>query len=182
MKSDKNRPTISMIAAVDDRWNLAIDGKLPWTRQLADKQYYLRKIAGHTIIMGSTTFGAADHSRKGNHIVVISGRSHKEFDLPEEDVIDSIEAISTVRPQPEKDEIFITGGGSVYSAAEKEIADRIYLNIIYTDRSKTGKEIKFPQVDTENKWKLVSSEEIPADKDNEFPADFKIFERISWSR
>ncbi|MCK5153263.1 MAG: dihydrofolate reductase [Spirochaetales bacterium] len=178
MSFNRKRPVISMIAAVDDRWNLAVDGRLPWKRQLADKNYYLQKVAGHTIIMGSTTYAAADHSRKGNRIVVISRRSFKEFNLLEEDVIDSIEAILTVEPQTEENEIFITGGGSIYTAAEKEIADRIYLNIIYTDSSKTGKEIKFPDLDN-NKWKLVGSEKIAADQDNEFPAKFMIYERIN---
>lgn len=171
-------PVISMIAAVDDKQNLAIDGRLPWKRQLADKNFYLQKVAGHTIIMGSTTYAAADHSRKGNRIVVISRKSFKEFDLPEEDVIDSIEAILTVNPQAGEDEVFITGGGSIYTAAEKEIADRIYLNVIYTNNSKTGMEIKFPNLDN-NKWKLVGSEEVAADRDNEFPAKFMIYERIS---
>ena len=179
MNLDKNNPIVSMIAAVDDRWNLAIDGKLPWTRQLADKRYYLGKIAGHTIIMGSTTFSAADHSRKGNRIVVISGRLYSEFDLPREDVLDSVETILTVKPQQEENEVFITGGGSIYTAAEKEIADRIYLTVIYTDGSRTGKEIKFPNIDSKSKWELVSSVDVPADKDNEFPSKFMVFERIS---
>ncbi len=179
MNLTKKRPIFSMIAAVDEKHNLAIDGKLPWKRQLDDKNYYLQKVAGHTIIMGSTTFASADHSRKGNRIVVISRKSFKEFDLQEEDVINSIEAILTVKPQAEEDEMFITGGGSIYTAAEKEIADRIYLNIIYTDGSRTGEEIKFPEIDTKNKWKIVGSEEIAANQDNEFPSKFIIYDRIT---
>ncbi len=177
MNLDKKKPVISMIAAVDDKQNLAIDGRLPWKRQLADKNYYLQKVSGHTIIMGSNTYASADHSRKGNRIVVISRKPCKEFDLPKEDVIGSIEAILTIKPQAEESEIFITGGGSIYTAAEKQIADRIYLNIIYTDSSDSGKKIKFPKLDTKNKWKLVSSKEIAADQVNEFPSKFMIYER-----
>jgi dihydrofolate reductase len=181
MGTDNKRPIISMIAAVDDEWNLAIDGKLPWQSQLADKRYYLEKIAGHTIIMGSTTFGAADHSRKGNHIVVISKRSYKEFGLPEVDVINSIGAIPTVKLLSGEEEVFITGGSSIYMAVEDEIVDRIYLNIIHTGKSRTGKNVKFPRLDIKNKWNLVSSNNILADKDNEFSADFMIYERVPGS-
>ncbi len=34
-------------------------------------------------------------------------------------------------------------------------------------------------IDNKNKWELVSSEEIPADIDNEFPSKFMVFDRIS---
>lgn len=34
-------------------------------------------------------------------------------------------------------------------------------------------------IDSENRWELVSSEEIPADIDNEFPLKFMVFNRIS---
>lgn len=178
MGKEKPQPIISMIAAVDDRGNLAINGKLPWKKQLADKKYYLDKIAGRTIIMGSRTFRAADHSRKGNHIVIISRSSYKNFNIPETDVINSIEAIQNINPVLKEDEVFITGGGKIYAAVEKEIADRIYLNIIHTDGKLTGEEIKFPELDTNKRWKLVSSKIIPSDMDNEFSAEFKVYSRI----
>jgi dihydrofolate reductase len=176
--TEKSGPIISMIAAVDDRRNLAINGKLPWKKQLADKLYYLDKISGRTIIMGSNTFRAADHSREGNHIVVISRNSYKDFNLPEADVINSIEAIQGVIPVSKEDEVYITGGGIIFTAAEKNIADRIYLNIIHTNSKHKGNEIKFPELDTVNRWKLVSSTMNPSDLDNEFPVEFLVYSRL----
>jgi len=176
--SDTKEKVISMIAAVDDEWNLAIDRKLPWSKQAADKAYYLSKIAGHTIIMGSTTYGSADHSREGNRIVVISRQDREALNLSEDvELIDSIEAINDIIPKDGETELFITGGGSIYTAAEEAIANRIYLNFIHTDGTRDGIETKFPVLDTEKKWKEVSSKSIPVDENNEFPADFKIFER-----
>lgn len=34
-------------------------------------------------------------------------------------------------------------------------------------------------IDSKNRWELVSTEDVPVDKDNEFPSKFMVFDRIS---
>ena len=160
---------LSMIAAITNNRVLAKEGKLPWGKLPVDKEYYLDKIKGHTIIMGSTTYLSADHSREGNRVIVLS---RKDLDVPDDvTVIHSPEEALEIEPLPNEKEMFITGGGSVY-AAMLPFVDKIYLTRV--DMESDG-EVVFPELGEE--WKLIDSKRVEADEENKYACTFEVYSK-----
>ena len=79
---------------------------------------------------------------------------------------DAIAAAGDRRP-------FVIGGGEIYRLAMPR-ADRVYLTRVHAT---VDGDATFPRLD-ENDWRLVSSEEQPADDKNEHPCTFEVWQRV----
>lgn len=124
---------ISLIAAVDSKNGIGLNGKMPWGHIKEDMEFFRKMTTGFTVIMGRCTFESLGNKPLPDrrNIVISStpnlvyySRYHNlfyEFSL--EDAI-----IKLLREK----EIFIIGGESIYKRAIY-YADTIYLTHIDKD-------------------------------------------------
>jgi dihydrofolate reductase len=126
-----NKPKISAIVAMDEKRGIGKNNSIPW--RIPGEQKMFKEITmPHPMIMGRKTFESLGRILPGRpHIVVTRDTSYKVHGVT---VVNSLEqAIDTARKLDE-DEIFIIGGGQIFSEAlEKGFLDRLYLTIIEGD-------------------------------------------------
>lgn len=118
---------ISMIAAIGENHALGLKGKLPWHLP-ADFKWFKEKTMGHPIIMGRKTFESFGKPLPGRLHIIIS-RTNTHSDADNVVWVNSLEAaleIARIREGYNSDEIFIIGGGEIYSQFLQK-ADRMYL-------------------------------------------------------
>ena len=131
---------------------------------------------GHPIIMGSKTFESLPkRPLPGRMNIVISSRTDYPVDVS---VFGDLSlALQSLEGQlaPE-DEVFIIGGGRVYSDAI-QYADRLYLTEIHGNPEA---DVFFPEWRTPD-WKLI---DIENKKYNDIEYDFTKYDRVSpvWRR
>ncbi len=123
-------PKISLIAAVSkSKRALGFKNQLLWKIE-GDLPRFKQLTTGHPIIMGRNTYLSIGRPLPSRTNIVISHLGEK--DLPQADeliVVDSIEKALDAGKKADSDEIFVIGGGMVYSATIK-FADRLYLTIV----------------------------------------------------
>ena len=123
MNTIMNKPTLSIIAAIGENRELGKDNKLLW--QIPEDMKRFRQLtSGHSIIMGRTTFESIGKPlpNRTNIIVTRDANYHAEGCI----ITHSLdEAIEVAKKHDEK-EIFIIGGGQMYTQAIG-IADKLYL-------------------------------------------------------
>jgi dihydrofolate reductase len=153
-----------MVAAMAKNRVIGNKGHLPWGHDMpSDIKRYTDLIRGHTIVMGASTFGEADHARSESKVVVLSRR---EIDLPEGiSLVHSVEDVLALdRPD---EELFVTGGGGVFHLLLEHVM-RLHLTII--DQKFEG-DVYFPEVD-ENLWELITKQDFEKDDENRYDYSF----------
>ncbi|HCQ20322.1 MAG: dihydrofolate reductase [Aphanizomenon flos-aquae MDT14a] len=125
-------PLISLIAAISENRILAdstkehIHGGIPWNIP-SDELYYRQKIRRHPVIIGRKSYSTFNKPiRNCTTIILTKNPNFQAFGCV---VLHSLpEAIAWAK-MSETEEIFIAGGGQIYTEAIK-FADRLYLTII----------------------------------------------------
>jgi dihydrofolate reductase/thymidylate synthase len=120
----------SIIVAVDETNGIAKSGEIPWTSR-SDLQFFRETTMGrkrNAIIMGRKTYESIPEERRpleGRRNVIIS-RKWKQENFPNISIFPSLlDALAGLGSQTGSyDEIFVTGGESVYTEA---IANYLYL-------------------------------------------------------
>ena len=120
---------ISIIVAIGEGNRVIGDkGKLPWNIP-EDLKRFRETTAGHPIIMGKNTFLSIGRVLPGRTNIVLT-------DAPWNDAPDGIvvarsleDALEKARNAPGNEEVFVIGGGMVYTQALLH-ADRLYLTLI----------------------------------------------------
>lgn len=124
---------ISLIAAVDSKNGIGLNGKMPWGYIKADMEFFRGLTTGSTVIMGRVTFESLNKKPLPNrkNIVLASTVSLKDFDKYNNLYHDtSLE--SALSRFSNEERIFIIGGESVYKKAI-DYANAIYLTHIDKD-------------------------------------------------
>ncbi len=155
---------LNMVAAMARNNVIGNKGHLPWGHDMpGDAKRYTDLIRGRTIVMGTSTFGEADHARSESRVVVLSKR---DIELPEGvGMVHSVEdVISLDNPD---DEIFITGGGKVFHLMLEHV-NRLFLTVI--DEEFEG-DVLFPDVN-EAQWKLTAQQDFEKDDKNKYDYSF----------
>lgn len=125
---------LSAIAAMARNRVIGKDNKLPWHLP-ADMKFFREKTQGKIMIMGRKTFESFDKPLpKRFHIVISRGGPTR----PASDLVHWVHSLdeaiafaaSLANQYPE--EVFVIGGGEIYSASMKVI-DRLYLTVIEQD-------------------------------------------------
>lgn len=160
---------LNMVAAMARNNVIGNKGHLPWGHDMpSDIKRYTDLIRGHTIVMGASTFGEADHVRSDSKVVVLSSR---EIELPESTrLVHSVDEVMALDNSDE--EIFITGGGIVFHLMLEHV-DRLFLTVI--DEEFEG-DAFFPVVD-EALWKLTTKHDFKKDSKNKYDYSFLTYER-----
>lgn len=125
--SELSRPCISIIAAIA-RGNRAIgrDNKLLWHIP-EDMKYFRELTSGHAVIMGQKTFESIGRPLPNRTNIVLT--LDENFSPKGVTVCHSIEDALEKARKVEQEEVFIIGGGMVYSQF-LPLAKRLYLTVV----------------------------------------------------
>ena len=158
---------ITLIAAVAENNALGKDNLLLW--HLPDDFKRFKNITtGNYIIMGRKTFESFPKPLPNRTHVIITRQ--KKYTAENCIVVDSLQKAISVCPKDE--EIFIIGGGEIYTQSI-EIADKLDITRVhYTFEADTF----FPEINL-NKWKLTSVEFHPKDEKHLFDFTFETYLR-----
>lgn len=118
---------ISFIAAISINRVIGRDNKIPWHLS-EDLKRFKNLTLGHPVIMGRKTFESIGRPLpKRINIVITRDESYSPEGV---EVTHSIEeAIELAKQKEGSEEIFIIGGGQIYSQS-MHLADKLYLTIV----------------------------------------------------
>lgn len=152
-----------MIFACDQDGVIGKNGDLPW-RQSTDLKFFKKTTLGTTVVMGRKTWDSLPFPLPGRRNIVIS-RSQRE------DV--EVMSIEEVKLLSEQENLFIIGGGEIYSAF-MPFCDTIYRTIIKTE---VGDGDTYAPEINEEEFQLVESHEVMATDNDDFDMIFQTWQR-----
>ena len=154
---------ITLIAAVAENNALGKDNQMIW--HLPDDFKRFRQLTtGHYIVMGRKTFESLPKLLPNRTHVIISRQS--DYQTPEGCIV-ATSLNAAIEACPEKEEIFIIGGGEIYKQSIA-IADKIELTKVFTAPEADA---FFPEIDPD-KWQLVFEERHSKDEKHAFDFSF----------
>lgn len=159
-----------MIAAVSTNNVIGKNGQLPWHLK-TDLQRFKKLTENHVIIMGRKCFESIGKPLPNRTNVVIS--SNTDLEIPGCIVKPSLQYAADYANSRYDSTPFIIGGGTLYRQAINLV------NVLYLTRVHTiieDGDVFFPELDM-SKWDIEHSEDVPADKDNDFDTTFMILRR-----
>ncbi len=162
---------ISLIAAIGKNRAIGKANQLLWHLP-NDFKHFKETTMGKPVIMGQRTFESIGRPLPGRQNIVLS--QDASFHPEGCSVVKDIDSALSLARDSGQEEIFIIGGGMVY-ASFLPLAHRMYLTLV--DASPEG-DTYFPEWNPAE-WKIVSSEEHPADEQNSFRHTFVTYERIA---
>ncbi|GAB5496193.1 MAG: type 3 dihydrofolate reductase [Phycisphaerales bacterium] len=119
-----------LIAAMGLNRVIGREGDLPW-HQPADLAHFKKLTLHHPVIMGRKTFESFEGTLPGRLNIVVT--RNRDYRAPGADVADSLEAaIATGRKKQPESDIYIAGGGEIYTQA-LTAADRIELTLVHAE-------------------------------------------------
>lgn len=157
---------ISLIAAIGQKHELGLEGKLLWSLP-SDMKHFRDTTRGHTVIMGRKTFESIGRPLPDRENIVITRdmRYHQPgitivHSLDEALRYAALEQGKHFEEKQEDTEVFIIGGGELY---KESIARANKLYITHVDDSREA-DTYFPEIGPE--WKIISEEPHEADEKN----------------
>ena len=160
---------LSAIAAMASNRVIGTNGDLPW-KIPEDFKFFKDKTMGHIMIMGRKTYDSFGGTPLPGRLHIVITRQ-KDYAPPGVHVFNTIdEALAFSRTQVEKwgNEVFIIGGGEIYSAM-LPVTNRIYLTEIHCE---FPGDTRFPEFD-----KSVFREVARTSRTLPVPFDFVTYER-----
>jgi dihydrofolate reductase len=162
---------ISLIAAMDEKRGIGVDGHLPWHLPV-DLKRFKSLTMGHHLIMGRKTYESIGRPLPGRTTIIITRNPRYQ---PEGCLVaHSLETALEFARLDLEEEVFIIGGGDIFDQAIG-IADRIYLTRVHTS---LPADVHFPEISFEE-WFISDSDYRPSDEKNHFPITFEILDRVS---
>ena len=124
---------VSLIAAVDSKNGIGLNGIMPWGHIKDDMQFFRSTTTGYPVIMGRVTFeslGSKPLPKRKN--IVISSSINNDLKYDNLFFDNSFEDVLSKLLLEKYNQIFIIGGESIYKKA-LDYADRVYLTHINKD-------------------------------------------------
>lgn len=133
-----NNPIISIICALSDSRVIGIGDRIPWHIK-QDLIRFKQKTLNHTIIMGRATFDSLlkYYQKSGrpiperNNIIVTRDKNYS-VTVPNTFIVRSIDEALEKAKEIEKDEVFISGGASIFEQTIDK-AQKLYLTVVHTN-------------------------------------------------
>ena len=163
------KPRISAIFAVAENGVIGRHNEMPWYLP-ADFKHFKRTTTGCPIIMGRKTYDSIGRPLPKRTNIVIS--RNKSLKIEGCIITHSLEAALTIAKEESPDEIFITGGATIYRQA-MEFLDRIYQTIVHI--SPIGD--TFFEIPNLDDWQIISTEYHTADHKNLVPYSFLVLQK-----
>jgi dihydrofolate reductase len=116
---DKKMDNVEGILAVDEKYGLAKNGKIPWKNR-EDLTFFKNKTINNVVVMGLKTLLSLPKKEplKERHNIVITGDTDKYSKLYQQfnniEFVNASNVIKTLDAYPDKT-IFIIGGNQVYN-------------------------------------------------------------------
>lgn len=127
--SATNKPIVSIIAAVGlNNHAIGKNNQLLWHLP-EDLKHFKETTSGHPVIMGINTFRSIGRPLPNRTNIVLSLQNES---IPGAIVCHSLDEAIATASQHDQGEIFIIGGGQVYSQAISR-ANRLYLTLVNDD-------------------------------------------------
>ena len=161
---------VSIIVAMDERGAIGKDNSLPW-RLSSDLKRFKELTMGHHLIMGRKTFESIGKPLPGRQTIIVTRNPH--YQAADCLVARSVEEAVEIARRRGESEVFICGGAEVFRRS-LNIARRIYLTQVH---ARVDADVLFPDWDR-NRWLESTSSFFNADDKNQYPATFKVLERI----
>lgn len=147
----KKEKSIKLIAAVSDNGIIGLEnGELPWILP-GDLAHFKKITTGNTIVMGYKTWLSIGERPLPNRMNIILSRRKRI--LPRASNVRQIHSameVYSLRKDWVKGDIFIIGGGKVYSTYIMA-ASEMYITHVHLDIPDCNKCIKFPDI-IEDNW------------------------------
>jgi len=161
-----------MIAAVSENRVIGKDNDLVWSLP-SDMKYFMETTRGHHIITGRRNYESIPNQyrplKNRTNIIVTRQESYK---VEGAKVVHSIdEGIQVARDQNEE-ELFIIGGGQIYTQA-LSLADRLYITEV---KGIFEGDTFFPEFSMD-KWKETSRIHNSSDENHDYDFDYVIYDR-----
>lgn len=159
---------ISIIVAVSEDRGIGKDNELLWHIS-EDLKRFKKLTFGNTVIMGKKTWESLPRRPlPGRKNIVLTDNSQEtiEYSVTAYSIEDALSKCV------QDEEIFVIGGGSIYRQF-MPIADRLFITHVH---NKAPADIYFPEIDL-NIWEIIEKEEFKADKNNNIPYTYIIYER-----
>lgn len=161
---------ISIIVAVDENNAIGKDNELLCYLP-NDLKHFKAVTSGHTVVMGRKTFESLPKGALPNRRNIVITRN-KDLSFAGCEMATSLrEAIELCQNE---DEIFIIGGGNIYSQSIS-VADNLYLTRIHN--AFEGADTYFPEVNTKE-WREVDRTDYLPDEKHRFAYSFLKLEKI----
>jgi len=176
-------PIISVIVAVSRNGVIGRDGDMPWHLS-SDLKRFKALTMGSPVIMGRKTFESIGKPLPGRLNIVIT----RNYDWDGDGVmrVGSLDAaielatahLESAEPDPEHpeaplaDEIFVIGGGEIYTQAVT-LADMLYVTHV---EAEVDGDTHFPAIDPEV-WEAIEKEDCPAGEKDSHAMRFVTYER-----
>ena len=159
-----------MIAAVSTNNVIGKNGQLPWHLK-TDLRRFKKLTENHTIIMGRRCFESIGKPLPNRTNIVVS--SNTDLEIPGCIVKPSLQYAADYANSRYDSTPFIIGGGTLYRQAIN-LVNFLYLTRVHTTIE--DGDVFFPELDM-SKWNIEHTEDVPADKDNDFDTTFMILRR-----
>ncbi len=144
---------------------IGMENDLPW-RLKDDTKFFMELTSHHPIIMGRKTFQSLGKPLPNRTNIVVSGSMSSQDNVI---VLSSVaEAFEQAALCPGGDEIFVIGGGEIYTQTIGQ-TERMY--ITYVEGEFPSADTHFPEFDM-SEWKKVDGKKFKANERNEY--DFEI--------
>ena len=124
---------ISLVAAVDSKNGIGLNGKMPWGHIREDMEFFRGLTTGSTVIMGRVTFESLGNKPLSNRRnIVISSEANVAYYFKYDNLFYESSLENALLRLLNEEQIFIIGGESIYKKAI-DYADRIFLTHIDKD-------------------------------------------------
>lgn len=124
---------ISLVAAVDSKNGIGLNGKMPWGHIREDMEFFRGLTTGSTVIMGRVTFKSLGNKPLPNRKnIVISSTANVAYYFKYDNLFYESSLENALLRLLNEEQIFIIGGESIYKKAI-DYADRIFLTHIDKD-------------------------------------------------
>ena len=155
------KPIVSIIVALSENNAIGNNGKIPWHIK-EDLVRFKEKTIGHTVIMGRKSFEwmMRYYDKSPNplpnrvHIIVTRNQDYTT-NTPKIIVVNSIEEAIKKAKEIESNEIFVAGGGQIYTQA-LPYTDKLYLTLVrgkFEADTFFPKYLEFSEVISASEWK-----------------------------
>ena len=158
---------ISIIVAASTNNVIGVQGELPW-KISDDLKRFKQLTMGKPIVMGRLTWESIGRPLPGRQNIVITRQPG--FSAEGCDVVDS--PVAALEVAGDAEEIMIIGGGQIYDLFLPK-AGRLYITRVHTE---IEGDAFFPAIEADS-WELVDREAFSASERNEFPFEFRTYER-----
>lgn len=161
---------VSAIAAFSKNRVIGVGNDLPWHLP-ADMKYFMRTTKGHHVVMGRKTYESMGKPLPSRSNIVITRDPF--WTAQGVAVVHTIEEALKLADNAGEEELFIIGGGEIYSLSFPYL-DKLYLTEI---------ELVVPDGDTyfptfnESNWEVESIKHFEPDEKNKYIYTFKVYKR-----